>query len=113
MGLKEIDAVKTMPLLGSQLLKVSNNEDTDSDGFLSVQSAFLCFPILAQVGPESKEVVQKVFKKKYDALMSTTKADCNGRNKWFPEWKRFELHCPSDQKFAWMGTAAGGAAKVK
>jgi hypothetical protein len=41
MGLKETEAYQSMPLIGSHLLKVSNNEDTDNDSFLSVQSAFL------------------------------------------------------------------------
>jgi len=31
----------------------------------------------------------------------------------FPDWKPFEINCPSDQKFSWLATKAGGAAKVK
>ncbi len=73
MCLKETEAYESMPLIGSHLLRFSNNFDTEADGTLSVQSAFLSFPIMAQLGP----------------------------------------YCPSDQKFSWLATKAGGAAKVK
>ncbi len=64
MGMKETEAYKLMPLNASHLLKVSNNEDTKNDSFLSVQSAFLLFPIMVQLGPESGELLDSVFKKK-------------------------------------------------
>ncbi len=37
MGLKETEAYESMPLIGSHLLKFSNNFDTEADGTLSVQ----------------------------------------------------------------------------
>jgi hypothetical protein len=112
MGLKEAESYKSMPLIGSHLLKVSNNEDTDEDTFLSVQKAFLSFPVMAQLGPESGDLVDSVFKKKYDAIRESIKPEDNGCNVWFPSWKPFEVYCPSDQKFSWLATKAGGAAKV-
>jgi hypothetical protein len=113
MGLKETETYHSMPLMGLHLLKFSNNDDADSDGCLSVQSAFLSFPIMAQLGPESGDVVDTVFKKKYHAIMEATKPSSDGGNIWFPNWKPFEVYCPSDQKFSWLATKSGGAAKVK
>jgi hypothetical protein len=49
MGLKETEAYESMPLIGSHLLKFSNC-DTEANGSLSVQIAFLSFPIMAQLG---------------------------------------------------------------
>jgi hypothetical protein len=113
MGLKETEAYESMPLIGSHLLKFSNNLDTEDDGSLSVQSAFLSFPIMAQLGPESGDLVDSVFKRKYKAIMDATVPNEEGSNIWFPNWKPFEVYCPSDQKFSWLATKAGGAAKVK
>jgi len=45
--------------------------------------------------------------------MESTVADSEGQNIWFPNWKPFEVYCPTDQKFSWLATKAGGAAKVK
>jgi len=113
MGLKETEAYESMPLIGSHLLKFSNNCDTEADGSLSVQSAFLSFPIMAQLGPESCEVIDAVFKRKYQAIMKATVPSSTGGNIWFPDWKPFNVYCPSDQKFSWLACKAGGAAKVK
>jgi hypothetical protein len=41
MGLKETEATDSMPLIGSHLLKFSNNCDSEADGSLSVQRRFL------------------------------------------------------------------------
>jgi hypothetical protein len=111
MGLKETEAYHPIPLMGSHLLKFSNNDDADTDGCLSVQSAFLSFPIMLQLGPESGDVVDTVFKK--IKIMEATKPSCDGENIWFPNWKPFEVYSPSDQKFSWLATKEGGAAKVK
>ena len=113
MGLKETEAYESMPLIGSHLLKFSNNFDTEADGSLSVQSAFLSFPIMAQLGPESSEVIDAVFKRKYQSIMKATVPDSEGGNVWFPNWKPFNVYCPSDQKFSWLACKAGGAVKVK
>jgi hypothetical protein len=113
MGLKEVEAYESMPLIGSRLLKFSNNFDTEADGSLSVQSAFLSFPIMAQLGPESGDVIDLVFKRKYHSIIKATIPDELGRNIWFPNWKPFDVYCPSDQKFSWLACKAGGAAKVK
>jgi hypothetical protein len=113
MGLKETEAYQSMPLIGSHLLKRSHNQDSEHDGTLSVQSAFLSFPVLAQLGPESADMIDGVFKRKYRSIMESTVADSQGQNIWFPNWKPFEVYCPSDQKFSWLATKAGGAAKVK
>jgi len=100
MGLKETEAYESMPLIGSHLLRFSNNFDTEADGTLSVQSAFLSFPIMAQLGPESGDLVDAVFKRKYKAIMDATVPNGESRNIWFPNWKPFEVYCPSDQKFS-------------
>jgi hypothetical protein len=113
MGLKETEAVHSMPLIGSHLLKFSNNCDSEADGSLSVQSAFLSFPIMAQLGPESGDLIDTVFKRKYKAIMEASVPNENGENCMFPRWKPFTVYCPSDQKFSWLATKAGGAAKVK
>lgn len=113
MGLKETEAYQSMPLIGSQLLKFSNNVDSEADGSLSIQSAFLSFPIMAQLGPESGDLIDAVFKRKYQSIMKSTVPDAEGRNIWFPSWKPFVVLCPSDQKFSWLACKAGGAAKVK
>jgi hypothetical protein len=65
---------------------------------------------MAQLGSESGELVDSVFKKKYHTIMESTKPSENGGNIWFPNWKPFEVYCPSDQKFSWLATKAGGAA---
>jgi len=43
-GLREIEAMTTMPLLGLHLLKRSNNEDTEDDGQLGLKAASTVFP---------------------------------------------------------------------
>jgi hypothetical protein len=78
MGLKETEAYDSMPLIGSRLLKFSNNIDAEADGSLSVQSAFLSFPIMAQLGPESGELIDLVFKRKYQSIMKATIPDKAG-----------------------------------
>jgi hypothetical protein len=113
MGLKETEAYEPMLLIGSHLLKLSNNFDTEDDGSLSVQSAFLSFPIMAQLGPEYGDLDDAVFKKKYKAIMDATVPNDKGSNIWFLNWKPFEVYSPLDQKFSWLATKAGGAAKVK
>jgi len=80
MGLKETEAYQSMPLMGSHLLKRSHNLDAENDGTLSVQSAFLSFPVLAQLGPESGDVIDGVFRRKYRAIMESTVADSEGQN---------------------------------
>ena len=60
MGLKEREAHESMPLIGSHLLKCSHNLDAEVNGTLSVQKAFLLFPILAQLGPESGDLLDAV-----------------------------------------------------
>ncbi len=87
--------------------------DAEADGSLSVQSAFLSFPTMAQFGPKSGELIDSVFKRKYQSIMKATIPDNEGRNIWFPNWKPFIVYCPSDQKFSWLACTAGGAAKVK
>jgi len=59
MDLKETEAMATMPLLGSHLLKWGNNEDADDDGELGIQSCFHCIPLKCMFGPESKDVIKK------------------------------------------------------
>ena len=34
-------------------------------------------------------------------------------NKWFPDWKPFNMLYPADQKFMWTAVGTGGAAKIK
>jgi hypothetical protein len=80
MGLKEMEAYQSMPLMWSHLLKRSHNLDAENDGTLSVQSAFLSFPVLAQLGPESGDVIDGVFRRKYRAIMESTVADSEGQN---------------------------------
>ncbi len=113
MGLKETEDVKSMPLIGSHLLKFSNNCDSDTDGSLSVQSAYLSFPIMAQLGPESVDVIDTVFKIKYQAILEASTEKSDSINYMFPNWKPFNVYCPLDQKSSWLATKAGGVAKVK
>ncbi len=75
MGLKETEAYESMSLIGSHLLKFSNKFDTEADGSLSVQSAFLSFRIMAQLGPESSDVIDTVFKRKYQSIVKATYFD--------------------------------------
>jgi len=65
MGLTEMEAMTTMPLLGSHLLKRSNNEDTEDDGQLGLQ-CFHHIPLKCVFGPETKDVIENNFKPKYD-----------------------------------------------
>jgi hypothetical protein len=68
---------------------------------------------MAQLGPESSDVIDAVFKRKYQSIMKSTVPDSEGGNVWFLNWKPFNVYCPSDQKFLWLACKAGGAAKVK
>jgi hypothetical protein len=67
-----------MPLIGSHLLKRSHNLDAEADGTLSVQSTFLLFPVLAQLGPKYGELIDAVFRRKGRAIMESTVADSEG-----------------------------------
>ena len=102
-----------MPLLGSHLLKRSNNKDTEDDGQLGLQSCFHCIPIKFVFGPETKDVIESNFKPKYDNIMQTSTPDGSGENKWFPHWKPFNILCSTNQKFMWTVVGTGGAAKIK
>ncbi len=89
--LKETEAYESMQLIGSHLVRFSNNFDTEADGTLRVQSAFLSFSIITQLGPESGDLVDAAFKRKYKAIMDATVPNGEGRNIWFPNWKPFEV----------------------
>jgi hypothetical protein len=106
MRLKETEAADSMPLIGSHQLKFSNNCDGEADGSLSVQSAFLSFPIMVQLGSKSGNVIDTVCKRKYKAIMEPSLL-------YISKIETFYCPLPSDRKFSWLATKAGSAAKVK
>ena len=63
MGLKETDAVTTMHLLGSHLLKRGYTEDVEDDSQLGLQSCFRYLPVKCILGPEAKDIMELNFKK--------------------------------------------------
>jgi hypothetical protein len=64
---------------------------------------------MAQLEPKSGDLIGAVFKRKYQSIMKATILDELGRNIWSPNWKTFDVYCPSDQKFSWLASKAGGA----
>jgi hypothetical protein len=67
---------------------------------------------MAQLEPKSGDLIGAVFKRKYQSIMKATILDELGRNIWFPNWKPFDVYCPSDQKFSWLASKAGGAVRL-
>ena len=111
MGLKEMESVSSMPLMGSHLCKHANNDDEEDNGYLGLQSCFQCIPIKCVLGRESEEFLKLSFMKKYHSILETEKPNDIGQNTWFPDWKPFKVLCLADQKLTWNTVQKGGATK--
>ena len=84
-----------MPLIGSHLLKRSNNEDTDEDGQLSMQSCFPHMPIKCVFGKESMKFLQEQLGPIFNFFMGLSMSSVVGQNELFLEWQPFIVGCPA------------------
>ena len=66
MGLKEMEALLMMPLLGPHLLKHGKNDDAEEEGQLGLQSCFRCIPPKCIFADETEAILKEHLKKKHD-----------------------------------------------
>ena len=59
MGLKETDVLSSLPLIGSHLLKQSNNENDNAEGQVSMQRYFHCIPLKCIFAKASTDFLQE------------------------------------------------------